>query len=559
MGTLGERTSRIKEILRENTAFSYIEDDTALYPLYAQAQDGRWVSLLCGKGSAAAFSGTGSLLEAETEAETKKPVLLLGAGGMGKTTSLLRIACSQDKRYSPFSSAICYISLYGYKGGSRTFIRDRILEGLRFQPHTDSMESARRELTELFDRPRRRQGAGVILLVDGFNEAGRDSGPLLEEIRLLSSLQGVRLILTSRSDPGDPGFDKFVLCRLDQQEVRRILTGEGILPPENMEVFDLLCFPLLLSMYIRSVKNGGKQIQPESRAELEKLYFSTILEKESGKSGDDKGAGAGLEVCVLYLLPEIAALIHDKNRAVTEEELFSLTEKCYDRLSHRAMTKIWPGWIGRAKEFRLGAQDADEWYGKAVRDILWKRFGLLIRDEDGRFRLLHQILEEYLVEQSAAFHQVFDRERRRQKRWGLMAALMLALFAAFAFGAYNYSMRLQISQKHEAMIEAEKGKTAFEYIENSGQKLAAGDRREAVRLAMEAVLLENANTTQAEEMLDFSIRGEPFPASLRRAIMHSISEKAASGDAVFGGVNSEKVLSGKDKASFANISFTRSR
>ena len=45
-----------------------------------------------------------------------------------------------------------YISLFGYQDGTDHFIRDTLLEGLRFKPHTDSMESASRELMQLLDK-----------------------------------------------------------------------------------------------------------------------------------------------------------------------------------------------------------------------------------------------------------------------------------------------------------------------------------------------------------------------------------------------------------------------
>ena len=173
------------------------------------SEEGEKIPLLPGAGSAPfhPFGRGGS---------PHTPILLLGGGGTGKTTTLLRIACGQDRRYTPASAAVYYISLYGYRDKEQNYICDRLLESLKFKPHTDSMESARRELIQLLDRP---AGGRTLLLLDGLNEASGDTGPLLEEIARFSGLAGVQIILTSRTDPGLAGYRKLTLCRLEQEEV----------------------------------------------------------------------------------------------------------------------------------------------------------------------------------------------------------------------------------------------------------------------------------------------------------------------------------------------------
>lgn len=466
----------VRKTIKENRAFGYIADTKKLYPLYAAEEGGKKVSLLDP--------------EFIYGREAGRPILLLGSGGTGKTTSLLQMAYYQNKEYSPSAPAIVYISLYGWKNSETTFIRDRILENLRFKPHTDSMEHARHELLHLLSRPlhtKKGERPVLLLFLDGFNEAAGDTAPLLEEIYALSALPGVQIILTSRSEMEGEAFEKWMLCRLEQEDVRRILAEEGILPPENMELFELLYIPMMLSMYIRTALDGEKQLKLERKEQLIDAYFSALLKKEAGVLPEDTSAYMGTEAAVRYLLPEIAALIHAKQRSVTDEELLKLVEKCYKELSQKALISVFPQWIGHTSELRMNTKNADEWYGQIVLRLLWKHLGFLVRDEKGDFRILHQMIEEYMVERSRLFHMEFDRQKRRQRRWRGMIAAAVVMAGITAFGIYNGYMLNQLSHRQEEVLKNESLALAY----TSEEKLSAGYRQEAIAAALSALPTEN--------------------------------------------------------------------
>ena len=495
---------RIRRSLKENPALGYLMDEKKIYPLYAETEDGTRIPLLqynrdpwfhrrsgtetpdhdsksipLNPKSRSEESDHESRSEVSDQQQQFRsegcgqsdhpscrhaPLLLLGGGGTGKTTALLRLACGQSGRYAPSSTVVYYISLYGYRDREQNYICDRLLESLRFKPQTDSMESARRELLQLLDKPcgkdncaghtvSRRSRDSFLFLLDGLNEASGDITPLLEEIHMLAGLAGVRIILTSRSDPGDPLFQKLSLCRLEQTQVRKILADEGILPPDNMEVIDLLSFPLLLSMYIRTVQSGEKHLRLESREQLLTDYFDAILEKEKRDLPADQPFAMGIEAAVTFLLPEIAALIRKKQHSLTGQELLPLIIDCYKDLPHRALTAVYPDWIGHTSELRLGAASADEWYGAAVLGILWKRLGLLVRDENGAFRILHQLIEDHLAEKSRQFHVRFDREKKIRWAWrGIIAGVIVILLLAW-FGKYNYTVRRKLASQNEEILK----------------------------------------------------------------------------------------------------------
>lgn len=496
---------QIRKALQENTALNYILDEKKIYPLYAETDDGKRISLLQDLWTSDDPQETAGLpAAAGLQGASHAPVLLLGGGGMGKTTALFRLSCVQQNSYTAGSTAVYYISLYGYRDRNPHYICDYLLQSLKFKQHTDSMESARRELKQLLDRPMPASPA-FLLLLDGLNEASGDTGPLLEEIHTLSGFAGVQIVLTGRSDPGDSIFRRLVLCRLEQAEVRKILAEEGILPPENMEVFDLLSFPMLLSMYIRTVRNGERQLRLGSREELLKDYFDAILEKERRDLPADQNSFMGVDAAVRYLLPEIAALAAEKQQALAPQDLLRVTEECYREFSRRVLTVIYPEWIGSTAQLRLGTNSADEWYGQAVLELLWRRLGLLVRDEEGHFRVPHQILEEYLSEQSAVFHEKFDREKRRQRRWGILIGLSAACVLAFLFAAYNAHILARLSQQHKQLLE-QNSASQVRISENARQN---GNRYEALQAALRALTSDTEDlpvTTEAIHALASSLR-----------------------------------------------------
>lgn len=228
------------------------------------------------------------------------PVVLMGSGGMGKTTALLRMAYYQKKTYSPLEPAITYLSLFDWKDGGDTYIQNRILENLRFKPHTDSMATARHELHRLLSAPictKQGKRPVLILLLDGLNEASGDISLLQKEISELASKDGVRILLTSRSEPEGFSCQKIMLEQLKWEEVKKALEEHGILPPQNMELQELLHIPMLLSMYIRTALAEKKQLQIDTKEELLEPVFCAdsgkrnphSAGKREGKLGDSGG------------------------------------------------------------------------------------------------------------------------------------------------------------------------------------------------------------------------------------------------------------------------------
>lgn len=416
--------------IRTNPAFGYIQDQEKVYPVVGTRSDGTAVTL------EELSHGLMSYEESASDVWNGGSAVLLGSGGMGKTTALLRMAYLRPSRYSPAEPAVIYISLYGWNSGGRDDIKNRILESLRFKPETDSMETAKHELLGLLSSPVHTPWGNrprLLLLLDGFNEAGGNREELVQEISGLSEMPGLRILITGRSPIAGLTLPEISLRPLEEAETAAILSENGILVPENRELRQLLRTPMMLSVFIRTALDGEKQIFMEGQEPREYLlsaYLSAMLEKEIKHTPEDCSGSWCAEAAVDYLLPEIAGFLRTRGAAVSDQELLPLVEKCFRRLSKRDMTAIFPQWIGHLSDIRGSAANAEEWYGLMVHGILWRKLGLLIREENGHYRIVHQLIEDYLAERCRVFERKFV--RRQRIRAGL-AALCCLLFAGAAW------------------------------------------------------------------------------------------------------------------------------
>ena len=135
---------------------------------------------------------------------------------------------------------------------------------------------------------------------------------------MLASKDGVRILLTSRSEPEGFSCQKIMLEQLKWEEVKKALEEHGILPPQNMELQELLHIPMLLSMYIRTALAEKKQLQIDTKEELLEQYFAAILEKEIRTLPENARENWGIQAAIQYVLPEIAAQIQKLGRAISD-------------------------------------------------------------------------------------------------------------------------------------------------------------------------------------------------------------------------------------------------
>ena len=408
------------QAVRDNPALRYLEEPDALYPAFVQREDGTRQEV------AACIDG----LLTEGSSHT----LLTAPGGMGKTTALLRAVLGGRTRFSTQAPAVTYLSLYG---AQRAGLLDRLLETLKFKPETGSYEAARHALRQLLSTPlSTREGTRptLLLLLDGLNEAAGDREALLEQIRELSGLRGVRLLVTSRTDEPTLNFTRWTLCPLEEAEVQSVLGQAGLLLPESPELRALLQTPLLLSMFVQSAAAEGRQLQVQTQQELLDCYLDAMRDKALRELPEDADARWRVDAALRLVLPATAQEMTRRGEALDDASLLRVVERCYRLLSDRLLMQAFPEWIGRSHAIRGEADTAEEWFGLVVHDILWKQLGLLVRTPTDGYQLPHELLREVLCTQNQKNAGAIRKRRRRRTVFRTLAtSVLLALLAVGGF------------------------------------------------------------------------------------------------------------------------------
>ena len=413
--------TQVKRVIRDNPSYHYLQEMEQLYPVLFQKQGQETIEL-------------GQMMERMYDVQ--HPICLEGMGGIGKTTTVLRMMLSQKQQYLTEEPAFQYISLFGWNRSGTDYIQKRMLENLLFKPETDSYSMAKHELEVLLATPlytRFGVRPKVVLFLDGFNEASGDTTELIREIETWNAYPGVKIVLTSRSDAGFSDYAHYSICQLDEAAVTSVLSRNGMLPPEDAAVFAVLRTPMMLSIFVQTVKNSGKQFFMESEKELLSNYLESLVKKQMAGMSEAAEEYWMVDAAVYYVFPYLAKLLASENRVLSDAQLFLEVKKRYKDLKKkkRDMTKVYPKWIGHMAAIKGEAAGADEWYGQIVHEILWRRLGLLVREpvgtDDGAYgyRLVHQVLEDYMVGYCRKLDQAFARLRRQKMIVPTVAALLL--------------------------------------------------------------------------------------------------------------------------------------
>ena len=409
-------------MVRQNASLAYMSKTENLYPLRVQWQNGG--------AAVSAQQFTFEVLHRREHA-----VLLLGAGGMGKSTLLMRMALDASSRYQPAEPAMLYMSLSSWKQNETNYLLDHILQDMKFDLSTRTMEDARHALTDLLARGGEKNGT-LMLLLDGMNEASGDISTLVEEINRLSALPGLRVLVTSRSVPERLKAEQASLVPLGPQDVSGALAKSGLVLPEKTEMQRLLQTPMMLSMFIQTAQAQNGQVLCGTEHELLESYFQALSDKAEK---DGEAAHYQANMAIQLILPRIANRMKRYTAGMDDQALMENVLPCRALLRSRILAMAFPQWIGHGGELAGDkAMSNDAWYALIVQQLLWKRLGLLLRDGAGRYHMPHQILQEYLCEKAR------ENQRRillaRYRRIALTAAVLL-LTAICSLAVYEIALK----------------------------------------------------------------------------------------------------------------------
>ena len=348
------------------------------------------------------------------------PVLLGAGSGQGKTTTLLHMAAKQNTSYNPQKTVAVFLPAYGYRPDEKWFIHDSILRLLRFKKGTETYAAARHELDVLLARTKgTMQSPTLLILLDGLNEIAHDTRSLIQELNELAQMPGVALVISSRSDVQGLPTRRMTLEPLTSSEVAEALARHGLLIPEDARMHQLLKTPLMLSMFIRTSLAAQQQLSVTTSDEL----MQSLLTMEVNRYAQDDPAHWQMDVAIHYVLPVIASNEQALNRALTQSELLKALTRCYKTIRARDILRFYPQWIGHSKSILGGAKNPEEWLAVIVHDLLWRRAGLLIKDEENRYHIFHQQIKEWLLD----LYRSNERRIRNRKLWRVCAVSILTL------------------------------------------------------------------------------------------------------------------------------------
>lgn len=375
---------------------------------------------------------------------------IVADGGMGKTTAVLMLWKDSVSSYDVNLPVPIYITLYNYKSGASSFIKSCLLEKLKFNNETTTMEDAVRALDQLLDTEIKKGDSNlpsVLLLLDGLNEITGDSRLLLLEIYELMKKAGTQVLLTSRMENHHLKLNRLEILPLADIEVKECLHSHQILYPRDQVLQGILTNPMMLSLYVETCRTENKSIDIHSADELLEKYLNSLLLSYKDQTIGNEKVQMQADYTIYFLLPAIAWQMKKTGTYVlTTNEVYAVVKKCFHLLSDKSFLGAFPQYVGKVKYIKDGANDAEEWFDVTVHQLLANKFSLILRDEYSNYRLIHGNYFGYLWD----LHEKNENQisRCRPNREGFFGAITEAVRGIFYKRNINAEDLSSLEYKH---------------------------------------------------------------------------------------------------------------
>lgn len=276
-------------------------------------------------------------------------LMLLGDGGMGKTTTLFYILQSFDVGFSKLLQVPLYIELNQCTSNFETwciddknsvFIEKRVAEILLNKKYIDKKDKFIEKIQYEFQKKPTKGNPQYLILLDGLNEVdggnlnGRSVRSVLENeiVDALRRYVNVRFIITSRNDSRQiKRVKKIDILGVDEECIETYLKSEeakgdikkGITNQvlKNSGLMDCLKIPLFLNMFGICFKDTDIT----TRGEILRDFFQKKRDSlYSNKIEGNNNNGFILD----FIIPEIAwEMVMDNNFAVSFAKVQEIVER----------------------------------------------------------------------------------------------------------------------------------------------------------------------------------------------------------------------------------------
>ncbi len=415
--------------IRKNRQYEYLFKEDALLPCNVKLTE---------DSSCSIFEGIKALSKGASP-----HVQITAGGGMGKTTSLMLLWKDGIKAYDPGASVPLYIPLYNYREASIPYIRGCLLERLRFDEKTTTVEDALRALDILLDTAAKGRPS-VQLLLDGLNEVSGDKKLLLVEINELMKKPGVQIILASRAEDEQLKLNTLEIMELTEYEIKHYLKGSNVLYPADKALQHIIANHMMLSIYRDTCIMEQRAVDVHSALGLLEKYINSLLSAHREHNLGSRMEQLEAEYAVSFLLPSIVYRMKISGSCVLPaNEVYMAVQDSYKMLTQKSFLMCFPHYIGKSKLIRGGANTPEEWFDDIVSIILCNKFALLYSDGDGNYTLPHQNFHDYFIKK-------YEENRKRlsaaKKKLAIpyIAAMLLAI-VFFTFAWVKVADKINIS------------------------------------------------------------------------------------------------------------------
>jgi hypothetical protein len=347
--------------------------------------------------------------------------VILGEGGMGKTSALMNIWEHHLHIDSP--TIPVFVALNEYNTLPENEQSDFILRSIALNCGLiDNLpDDWMNNLWDILRQPQIDSTPTLLILLDGFNEVTAERTPLLAELNMIAQeAHGVQMVITSRyaeirTYHWAEKSEILELQPLPELVVSGYLQMLGIGAQSDNKLSQLLVNPMMLNIFAGSSQYAHTHatdprfrfMPARSVGELLWNFTEALLVKSYEEHADSHCEQAWIRFLIRYVLPYIAYrmdvngdfFIAYGRRANPQFNFKSLVDEAFLALDHPELMDVFPEFIGMQDKLCLGeapSLEAAERRAMRVYEYLVEKLHLMVLEKE-ELRFLHQNFRDFFA------------------------------------------------------------------------------------------------------------------------------------------------------------------